>query len=563
MKEIFIHANGGNQTPEIVGILRENRENVKLVFEPCEYHFYRSGCHEGTFYPSNNKYGFKYVVFFLSCCQNVTLEGNGAVFIFHDRVFPFIVQGGKNISLRNFTVDFAFPRCYSAVVAASDDRYIEFYIDKQKYPYSISNGHMICHTESEDIGSDKVKFFLSDYDKDVEHGTTIASIMAGDCKLPEDAFPLDGLRTDASESGKNIVRFTYREGSNKLRYLKGHNIVFHFDEDRQYDTFFVDDCRHVLFENVEILRGAGMGVIAQFSEDIVLDGMKIHRKEGRDDLVSTTADALMFVNCAGKVVLKNSYIANSLDDGFNLHGLYTHIEKVLPDGLLVRLGHREQVGVNPFRKGDVITVIDGNTLKEKERLKVVSAALEEDLKHISVKTEQVPEKVLPDDFAENADRVPEVEIVDNVFEMCPSIIIASSKRVYFARNRIHSRCAGLRLIDSPKLWYEAGRSQNVLVEENEFINCGEGYDEYCICISISADFECDRDEYIHKNIKIVNNRFSGRNAKLLSVGYADGVLFSGNSFKRTSVTPFYEEIKPFSVVHSRNVVFKQNILDLL
>lgn len=560
MKEILFAAKGGNRTHDIVKLLNENKNDVKIVFENKEYHFYRDGCSEGVFYPSNNKYGHKYVVFLISDSRNVTIDGGGATFVFHDRVFPFIIRNTHNVKLENFTVDFAFPRCYSAVVKDSTDTHLDFYIDKKKYPYSVSGGHMICHTESEDISSADAKFFLSDYDKDVENGTTIASIMIGDCELPPDAFPADGLRTDASEIGGDIVRFTYRKNSNKLRYLKGHNIVFHFDEDRQYDTFFVDECKRVTFDNVEINRGAGMGLIAQFSDDLTLDKMKIRRKDGRGDLVSTTADALMFVNCGGKVTLKNSYIANSLDDGFNLHGFYTHIEEILPDGLKVRLGHREQVGTNPFRKGDKMTVIDGKTLKEKETLKVVSAVLEPDNKHIKVVTEKPPEFAAADDFAENPERMPEVEFVDNVFEMCPSIIIASSKKVHFARNRIHSRCAGLRIIDSPKLWYESGRSHNVLIEDNEFVSCGEGYDEYTLCVSVNAEFECEKDHYIHENITVRNNKFKARNGKIFTAAYAKNVLFENNEFIKTARFENETETSPYRIERCKDLVIRNNTI---
>ena len=560
MKEILIKSTGKNQTEEIVRVLAENKKDVCLVFEPQEYHFYRKGCHEGMFYPSNNKYGYKYVVFFLSECENVKIIGNGAQFIFHDRVFPFIIQGGKNITLQGFTIDFAFPRNYCAEVAESNDEYLEFFIDKKKYPYELKGGHMICRTESEDISSADYKFFLSDYDKDVEEGTTITSLMVGDCSVDPSAFPKDGLRTDASEAGENIVRFTYRPGSNRLQYCRGHHIVFHFDEDRQYDTIFVDGSEDVALLDIEILRGAGMGVIAQFTHNMLLERINIHRKEGRGDLVTTTADALMFVNCSGKVTLKNSYIANSLDDGFNLHGLYTHIEKVEKDGLYVYLGHREQVGVNPFRKGDTIQVIDGSTLQIKEKLHVAEAELQPDLKHIRVRTVESPCHVSADDFAENVDRMPEVEFLDNQFEMCPSIIIATPKKVLFARNRIHSRCAGLRIIDSPKLWYEAGRSENVEVRDNEFINCGEGYDEYILTVTVNANFSCGKDEYIHKNICFAGNRISARNGKILYLQYAQGVVVEGNSFERTGLFKEETAFAPLKIEHCKDIVLRDNQL---
>ena len=561
MKKIVVRAaEGANQTAEIGRLLRENREDVTLVFEPKEYHFYRDGAEEGMFYPANNKYGHKFVIFYLHGCRNVTLEGNGAAFVFHDRVFPFILQDCENVTLRGFSVDFAFPRCYSAVVEHSSEECLELFIDREKYPYSVEGGVMVCHTESEDIRSDKVKFFLSDYDKDVEEGTNIASIMVGDCPLPPDAFPEDGMRTDACVVRENVVRFTYRPGSPRKDYVKGHNIVFHFDEDRQYDTFFAENCRATAWENVRVYRGCGMGLIAQFCEDIRIDGMQFRRKEGRGDLVTTTADALMFVNCSGKVSVKNSYIANSLDDAVNLHGLYTHIEEVLPDGLLLRLGHREQVGLDPFRAGDVLTVIGGGDLRVKEELTVLSSALQADKKHIVVQTATPPSAAAADDFAENCGRMPEAEFIGNEFEMCPSIILATPKKAIFAHNRVHNRCAGLRVVDSPRLWYEAGRAHDVQIEDNEFISCGEGYDEYTICVTVNAAFGCGEEDHIHENIRIRRNRFAARNGKLLSAEYTRGLAFEDNEFIKSGRFRREGKTCPYRLVRCKDVSLRGNVL---
>lgn len=559
--EIEIKAKNGNMTPIVRRAIESAEENTVLMFEAAEYHFYGADCYEGEFYPSNNKSGRKRVIFPILGKKGLTIEGNGARFIFHERVFPFIVQNSERITLRAFSVDFEFPRNYQAVVVNSTEEYLDFYIDKKRFPYSIRGGNVICHAEGGDVTSRDYKFFLSDYDKDVEEGTTIASIMIGDCTMDPENFPADGLKTDALELGGGIVRFLYRKNSPKLRYYEGHRIVVHYDEDRENDTFFLDDSRDVAFENVSIYRGPGMGIIAQLTENISLKGLRIGCKDGRDDLISTTADALHFVNCSGKGTLKNSYVAHSLDDAWNLHGVYTHIEAAGDKRLLVRLGHREQSGFNPYKKGDVVEVIDGKTLEIKAKFTIASAVLTEDFKHISIEAaEKIPSCVKENDYLENPGRMPEVEMTDNEIFKCPSILISTSKRVYFARNKIHTRCAGLRITDSLKLWYESGRSRDVTVENNDFIHCGEGYDEYMIRIAEYSEHE--ENAIVHKNIKIAGNRFTGKNAKLLSVSCAENVEFSGNTYRRARAVKGEREACPFSVEDSRNIRFFENDLEL-
>ena len=98
------------------------------------------------------------------------------------------------------------------------------------------------------------------------------------------------------------------------------------------------------------------------------------------------------------------------------------------------------------------------------------------------------------------------------------------------------------------------------VENNDFIHCGEGYDEYMIRIAEYSEHE--ENAIVHKNIKIAGNRFTGKNAKLLSVSCAENVEFSGNPYRRARAVKGEREACPFSVEDSRNIRFFENDLEL-
>ena len=51
----------------------------------------------------------KRVGFAFEYLQNITFDGQGSEFIFHGRMIPFALLNGKNITLKNFSVDFAVP----------------------------------------------------------------------------------------------------------------------------------------------------------------------------------------------------------------------------------------------------------------------------------------------------------------------------------------------------------------------------------------------------------------------------------------------------------------------
>lgn len=560
MQTVHFPAGTGNRTPELVRTLLALPADTALTFDRAEYHFYAEGCYEDTFYPLSNKYGPKRVIFPLLGKKNVRIDGGGATFIFHDRVFPCILQDCEDVTLSDFTVDCADPRYFSAVVHDSTDDYLELRFDRARYRYEVTaDGHMLCRVGVHTVSSAHKKIFLSDYDKDVEEGTTIASMKAGDCPMSAEDFPADGLLTDASDRGDGVVRFTFRPGSPRLSYVKGHNIVFHFDEDREYDTFFANRCKNLTFDGVTILRGPGMGLIAQLCETITLDRVRLQRAEGRGDLVSVTADGFQFGNCRGTVRFTRSVIANTLDDAVNMYGIYTHLDEVRANELSVRLGHREQYGVLLYRPGDEIRVVDGRTLAAKETRVVVSAEMT-DGKRARLVLDRPATTARPDDYIENVSAMAAFEFTDNTVDMCPSVLISTSNPIRFLRNRLHTRCAGLRLLDSPYVWYGSSRVCDALIEDNDFVACGEGYDECVIKIFEYGDCHGEAG-YIHNNIRIVNNRFSGRNPQLLTVSHAEDVSFTGNSFRRTAASPFYAQCAPVTLAHSRRVVVKNNNLD--
>ena len=71
--------------------------------------------------------------------QNVQIEGNFALFMFHGKVQPLTIENCKNIKIRNLFIDFATPTSAEGeVVDVQDDHYF-LKIDPSLYSYSIEN----------------------------------------------------------------------------------------------------------------------------------------------------------------------------------------------------------------------------------------------------------------------------------------------------------------------------------------------------------------------------------------------------------------------------------------
>ncbi|MEG0163195.1 MAG: alpha-1,3-galactosidase B, partial [Mucinivorans sp.] len=80
----------------------------------------------------------------------------------------------------------------------------------------------------------------------------------------------------------------------------------------------------------------GMGLLAQMSENITLNGFSVCLR-GADDprYFTTQADATHFSGCKGLIRSENGLYENMMDDAINVHGTYLKVTKRLSDNVLI------------------------------------------------------------------------------------------------------------------------------------------------------------------------------------------------------------------------------------
>lgn len=71
--------------------------------------------------------------------NDLTIDGNGSEFIMHGRMQPFTLDHCRNITLKNFSVDWEIPLTAQGIVTQSTSEYLEIEIDSHQYPYIIEN----------------------------------------------------------------------------------------------------------------------------------------------------------------------------------------------------------------------------------------------------------------------------------------------------------------------------------------------------------------------------------------------------------------------------------------
>ena len=107
----------------------------------------------------------------------------------------------------------------------------------------------------------------------------------------------------------------------------------------------------------------GMGVVSQFSENIIFNNLKIAPRPGSLRTNSSWADNLHFSGCRGKIIVRDCVLGASHDDAINVHGTHLRIvDQPAPNKITVRFMHPQTFGFDAFAVGDRIDYVSCKTL---------------------------------------------------------------------------------------------------------------------------------------------------------------------------------------------------------
>jgi hypothetical protein len=329
------------------------------------------------------------------------------------------------------------------------------------------------------------------------------------------AFPASFAGALAEDRGNREVRFSYYGDTHQkcrpLPYNVGERVVVNLEEKRYRDVFFFEDCRDVTVENVTIRRFGGMGLVAQRSGDIKVEGLKALPPEG--ERVTLTADILQFINCYGQVSVTDCEGGHSLDDWINIHGNYLKILSV--DGRRMRLKpqHPSQQGFFPYRPGDRIECLTAHTRAVTASARVLSVARDAQDASVAVITTdgEIAGRAHAGQLVENATLNPDVTIRGNRFVNFPHLRLSGRGKYLVEGNRFQDCLKAVHGMDLADYWFESGRISDMTIRGNEIVDGGgfafglSGWDE--------GDPAAPK---IHGRILIENNTFKSLKGESVS-----------------------------------------------
>lgn len=525
---------------------------TKLVFTRGEYHFYPETSAKRTYFESNTTdENPRNCAFLFEGMSNLIIEGNGSNLIFHEQMQPFTFDKCKNVILRNVNIDWEQPLIAQAEVLAVSEKSIKVNINLKESPYRIEDGKLFFGSSKTNLSSWKGTM---EFDRDgrfvvPQTGDSGCLGRGWENYLAEDILP-------------GVIEIN-------LPFLRkpavGNFLVMRFAE-RIHSGIFIQDSKNITIENVNLFHATGLGILAQFSQDLIFSQFRAIPNKAKNRYFGGGDDGIQISNCKGKITINKCEFAGLMDDPVNVHGTSVQVIEILSEKQVkCKFMHHQSVGLTWGHAGDKISFI------ENSRMNSIGTAIVERFKPIDNETflltfkTPVPKGFEINDALENLTWSPDLTISNSHFKSCRArgVLVSTPGKVVIENNIFESSGSAILIAGDANNWFESGAVTDVLIKNNEFSElCNTSSYQFCEgIISVYPEIPLldEKTPPFHKNIRIENNKFNPFDYPVLFARSVDGIAFRNNTITRsTRFEPYHRRKYTFSFEASKNTVITDN-----
>lgn len=535
-------------------------EDVILRFSEGRYDFYEKGAAIREYYISNHDQNNpKKVGIALEDMKNLTLDGQGAQFVFHGRMLPVSLLRSENCSLKNFSIDFENPHIAQIkIIENTPDNgivfepasWVKYHITKDSIFEAYGDGWTLKHS------------WGIAFDGDTKHLVYNTSDIACPTKGASEIAP------------RRIHAPRWKDA----RLVAG-TIVAMRGWGRPTPGIFLSHDVNTALQNIKVHYAEGMGLLAQFCENIALNKFNVCLK-GEDDprYFTTQADATHFSGCKGKITSCNGLYEGMMDDAINVHGTYLKVVKRVDDHTLIgRYMHDQSWGFEWGCPGDDIQFVQSSTMELIGNQNKIASIHPYDKEQIEGVREFIitfhdtipPSVNEKSGFGiENLTWTPEVLFAGNVIRnnRARGSLFSTPRKTIVEDNLFdHTSGAAILLCGDCNGWFETGACRNVIIRKNRFVNALTNLFQFTnAVISIYPEIPDlkNQQKYFHGGpeggIVIEGNEFDTFDAPILYAKSVDGLIFRNNTIKKnTEYKPFHFNQNRFWLERVTNVTIAE------
>ena len=449
---------------------------------------------------------------------NVTLEAENATFRFHGDCIALAAVDSQDVKMRG--IRFMWPRPWFAelTVTGFENGKTHVRFNPDRFDCRVADGKLMLFGENWTSHLERAAFFS---------GKTRALVP----RSSDMYIKAKVERTGLCEVAFNEDLSKPMLGKTGTGLQIGDTIVIR-SKDRLRPAICLYRTRNAIFDKVFVHGGFGMGLLAQFCENVEFrnGGVKPLYPE---ELSSHTVDATHFSSVKGLVKVENCLFEGMLDDAINVHATSAIIEEVQNRRVVCRDRRMDGVSNELFRKGDNVRFIKGVTLENGPVMKVEGVEkLVEDMFALTVDGD-IPDGYGVEDAVENVDWYPSVVFRGNTVRnnRARATLFTSAKPVLCESN-VFERVSGaaIRVSGDAIFWYETGPVSELTIRGNVFDGCqlrGKG-GAVIVVDPMVKKLKAQKHNY-HGRIVVQDNVFKNvREGKMFSAYSLDELVWSGN-----------------------------------
>ena len=342
---------------------------------------------------------------------------------------------------------------------------------------------------------------------------------------------------------------------------------------------FLHHADRTVIERVAVHYAFDMGLLAQMTEDITLNGFSVRRRGGNDPrLFTTQADATHFSGCKGRIVSENGLYEGMADDAINIHGTYLRVlEQRNRRTIRASYMHPECWGFDWGEPGDEVRFIRSRTMEYgKEHAHIASirptdAETEVGAREFEIVFDRDIPPLAPEEPCgiENLTWTPEVEFRNNTIRnnRARGALFSTPKRVICENNFFdHTHGSAILLCGDCNGWFETGACREVIIRNNRFLNALTAMYQFTEAV-ISIDPEIPdlsaQKQFFHSNITITGNIFEIFDAQVLYAKSTEHLTFSDNIIRHNhDFPPFHRNRYHFLLEKTADVRIVNNHFDV-
>ena len=296
--------------------------------------------------------------------------------------------------------------------------------------------------------------------------------------------------------------------------------------------------KDMVLNDVTIHSQAGMGIVGHLNENITMNRLRVVPRKGR--YVSSNTDATHFATNRGFINFFDCEFGGQGDDATNVHTYYSHvISQEAPNICEYFLGDNNvthSLYLDEPEVGDVMAIVDRNSLKELGYIRVNRFWTYP--KEVKVKIEfdgELPRNK-EDYFLVNISATPSLKFVNcTVKSHRARSVLVKTRKVLIEGCSFENTTGTAIHIGAEGDWGEGITSEDVIVRNNVFTNCGigganDGTIDGASAIAVHIKAKNTKVAGLHKRLLFENNIVTGGIHAIVVKGAAD-VTIRNNSFK--------------------------------